>query len=272
VRTIPLIAAALTFAASQARGQDLLPDLIINETAFNYPDSVTEPFEYVTDIIPGRVHIRFSNATPNIGDGPLFVHGGEVVGTGQVVYQRIFQSGGGFRDREAGFFVFHPAHSHVHVNRWAEYRIRAVLPGDGVGPILRKGGKTSFCLLDSRRYDASGSSTPTFRSCGSDMQGISLGWEDLYTKNLADQWIDITGLSPGEYWLESEVDPFNQFQEIDETNNVGRVKITISPGELPVPDEIPLDRGLPWYASIVLLLVGAGALALKAGRRGTTSQ
>ncbi len=266
MRRIPLIA-VLLLAASTARAIDLLPDLIVNPARLS-------DYQFITNIIPGRLHIRLSNATPNIGYGPLFIYGGDPAADGQVVYQRIFQSQGGFRDRESGLFLYHPAHNHVHVNRWAEYTIRTVLPADGVGPVLRTGGKTSFCLLDSNRYTGpevvlgTPPSFARFLSCGSDVQGISVGFEDLYPKSLPDQWIDITGLGPGEYWLESVVDPDNQFEEVDESNNVARIKLVIADGELPIPDEIPLDRGLLWYASIVLLLAGAGALALRAGRRG----
>lgn len=268
MRSIRLIAcvAVLITAAGAWGQQDLLPDLIVNPTRLN-------DYEFVTNIIPGRVHIRLSNATPNIGWGPLFIFAGEPVGGGQVVIQRVFQLGGGFRDRDAGFFVFHPTHNHFHVNDWAQYTIREVLPGDGVGPVLRQGSKTGFCLLDSNRYTGPETplgptpATPQFRTCGDDVQGISVGWEDLYSKNLPDQWIDVTGLTPGEYWLESVVDPENSFQEVDETNNVARIKLVIAEGELPVPGEIPLDRGTPWTLTVVLLLLGAGTLAFGASRR-----
>ncbi len=277
MRTIPIVVGAITlfFVAPQAYGADRLPDIIVNPLFLNHPTSASHRYEFVTNIIPGRVHLRLSNSTPNIGEGPLFIYGGEESGNGQVVYQRIFQTEGGFRDRPAGLFVFHPAHNHVHVNRWAEYRIRAVLPGDGVGPVLRTGGKTSFCLLDSLRYQGpepvlgNVPALPVFRTCGNDAQGISVGFEDLYSKTLPDQWIDVTGLGEGEYWLESVVDPDNQFEEIDETNNVARIKLIIGPGDMPVPDEIPIERGVPWYAAIVLVLACAGGLALRAGRRGS---
>jgi hypothetical protein len=258
---------ALGSAAATAHADDLLPDLIVN------PARLSDR-AYVTNIIPGRLHIRLSNATPNIGYGPLFVFAGDPVGGSQAVYQRIFTSEGGFRDRAAGYFLFHPTHRHFHVNDWARYRIRSVLPSDGVGPVLRKGSKTSFCLLDSAKYTGSEVVLGTvpasrqFFSCGDDVQGISVGYEDLYSKDLPDQWIDITGLGPGEYWLESEVDPDNNFEEVDETNNIARIKLVIAQGELPVPDEIPLDRRVPWLLAIVLIFSGAGALALGAGRRG----
>jgi hypothetical protein len=90
----------------------------------------------------------------------------------------------------------------------------------------------------------------------------------LYARTLPDQWIDITGLAPGDYWLESVVDPENHIEEVNEGNNIAYYKLTIAPGELPVPDEIPASRGLPKAAALVLLLASAGILALRARTRG----
>jgi len=97
------------------------------------------------------------------------------------------------------------------------------------------GEKTSFCLIDGGVLDASlpnfvGSSTYT--SCSSTVQGISVGWYDVYGKYLSGQNIDITDMDDGTYWLESVVDPDNTVLESDETNNVARVKVTIG---LPEP-------------------------------------
>ncbi len=268
VKAVRLICAMLMAAGwmGQARAVDLLPDLIVNPAALS-------DFVYSKSIIPGHVHIRFSNATANVGFGPLFIFPGAPSGNGQIVNQRIFTSQGGFRDREAGVFLYHPTHNHFHFGSWAQYRIRAVLAGDAVGPVLREGAKTSFCLLDSRRHTATPSQGPvsptrTFVSCSDDAQGISVGWEDLYSRTLPDQWIDITGLTPGQYWLESIVDPNNLIEEGNENNNAGYLKLTIAPGQLPVPDEIPVGRGFTSFAALVLLLAGAGALALRARIRG----
>jgi hypothetical protein len=47
--------------------------------------------------------------------------------------------------------------------------------------------------------------------------------------------MDINGLAPGHYWLQAVVDPNNRLIEADETNNVGRVLITIGFGEPTAP-------------------------------------
>ncbi len=260
VRQVCVAFAVAAAWCATARATDLLPDMIVDSARLN-------DFVFTKNIIPGRVHIRFSNGTANVGLGPLFVYPGTATATTQPVFQRIFLSQGGFRNRSAGIFVFHPTHNHFHFGGWAQYSIRAVLPSDGIGPVLREGSKTSFCLLDSTHYTGPGQvpwATQQFTGCGNTAQGVSVGWEDLYSRTLPDQWIDITGLAPGEYWLESVVDPLNRIEERNENNNVGRIKLNITPGLLPVPDEIPAGRGFPLLLTAMLLLAGAGTLALRA--------
>jgi len=203
-----------------------------------WPDIVVDPdllndWSIVSNIEPGHVHLRFSNGTANIGEGPLYVIGvtpppGSET---QPVNQRVFNNNGSYEDRAAGEFVFHPTHNHTHVGDWAAYRLRVVLPADGVGDIVAEGGKTSFCLRDTALYSGGAlnppPSQPFFTVCDTDVQGISVGYEDVYSKDLPDQWIDITNVPDGTYWLESEVDPDNHFLERDETNNIARVKVTI---------------------------------------------
>ena len=217
-----LLAAALPPAAAHA--VDWLPDMIVRASDL-YDNDIS------TGVVPGRVHLRLSNGTANIGLGPLHIMGGEPNGDGtQQVLQRVFADDGSFYDRLAGNFIHHPTHGHVHFEGWALYQLREILPGDQVGEVLAAGEKTSFCLIDGGIQDSSlpnfqGSSTYT--SCGATVQGISVGWYDVYGKYLNGQNIDITDVPDGTYWLESIVDPDGTVVESDETNNITRIKVTI---------------------------------------------
>ena len=221
-----------TVLATAQTPVDLLPDIITNPAPLMDTD-------IVSDVEPGRIHLLLSNATPNIGDGPLEVYGVEPKdhddgAETQPVMQRIYRSDGSFYDREAGLFEHHPTHHHTHLQDWSRYRIREILPNDGVGDVVAEGDKTSFCLLDSRAYDKNlpgAPASPVFRHCDDGTQGISVGYEDLYDKSLPEQWIDITDVPDGEYWLESEADAGNVILEKDETNNVARVKVVIDKGD-----------------------------------------
>ena len=218
-----IIAIAGSSAATLAQS-DTLPDVIVRQSDLFDND-------FSTNIEPGRIHLRLSNGTANIGIGKLHLYGGADNGDGtQQVIQRVFRDDGSFWERTAGNFIYHPTHNHIHFEAWGQYRLREILPGDGVGPIVAQGEKTSFCIIDLGVHD---SELPgflpngEFRNCGSTVQGLSIGWIDVYSKGLPDQNIDVTDVPEGEYWLESEVDPEGHVLESDETNNIARIKVTI---------------------------------------------
>ena len=124
--------------------------------------------------------LRLSNATPNIGYGPLEVHGtGEcycdsvrVTNCGapcpdgtypkEKVIQRIWRKSHrtdslDHWDRAAGYMSYHPSHGHIHIDNWASYTLRRRV--DGVAPqnwpIVATGSKVSFCLVNLAQCDAS---------------------------------------------------------------------------------------------------------------------
>jgi len=84
--------------------------------------------------------------------------------------------------------------------------------------------------------------------------GISPGFSDIYTRDVALQWIDVSDIAPGTYRVAAEVDPFNRIDEADETNNGIEFaeETTIIPGYVAQPTlatasedsesvQIPLD-------------------------------
>lgn len=202
-------------------GQMLLPDLsvwadVANDYLYGWYLDRTE--------IPGRTLLRASTATPNTGTGALELRGSS---TQPGVYQRIFYSGGGYTERFAGNFTFHPAHGHLHFDNWLNFRLRAVLTNDGVGDIVTTGDKTSFAIIDLEKYAALPGSPASAYYNGGLVQGLSVGWADVYGANLPDQWIDVTSVAPGRYWLEAVVDPADNILESNETNNTARVLIEL---------------------------------------------
>ena len=60
-----------------------------------------------------------------------------------------------------------------------------------------------------------------------DPQGISVGWADVYDRALGDQWIPLTGVPDGFYWMELRVDPRGRIEESNEGNNTTWVKVRI---------------------------------------------
>ena len=65
-----------------------------------------------------------------------------------------------------------------------------------------------------------------------------MGWADLYTKSFTNQWIDVTGMDDGTYWLEMVVDPFNVVVESNDNNNTEIIVV-----DLDVPNGSSLVEG-----------------------------
>jgi hypothetical protein len=221
---------------TQAVGDPLLPDIFpwaSEADGYFYGYRVTDG-----TTLPGRTLLEFSSAIANDGLGPMYLRGGQVNNDGtQTVLQRIMHEGGGFHEVVAGTFTYHPAHSHIHFDDYGSYKLKQVLPGGGVWPEVASGAKVSFCLIDVDQYNLSlpnarPVSTPSPFSCGQ-TQGISVGWADVYGQGTDGQWIDVTDVPEGQYWLEVVVDVNNRLQESDETNNTLRILIDL---DKPSPD------------------------------------
>ena len=221
---------ALRWSQPDGVGYDLLPDvgLWASEAGgymYDWYIDRNEPTK------PGRTLLRASTATINTGIGVL-----ELRGSSQTpgVYQRIYSSDGGHRDVYAGTFTFHPGHGHLHFDDWLHFTLRDVLPGNGVGDVAVAGLKTSFAIIDLVPHNLlmpGASANPRY---GVDpeysglVQGMSIGWADVYSGTLLDQWIDITGITPKRYWLEASVDPLNRVIESNESNNVVRILVDLT--------------------------------------------
>lgn len=179
---------------------------------------------------PGNTILRLSTALANVGEGPLEFRGSTVNSDGtQDVVQRIYSSDGTYTDRVAGVFRYHPLHHHVHLDNVALYNLRAVGPRQTVGSVVRGGAKTSFCMEDVISYDLALPGAPQeqiYLECTT-FQGISVGWNDLYVKTLPDQWIDVTNVPDGKYWLEVVADPLNILKEVSDSNNTTRILIDL---------------------------------------------
>ena len=190
---------------------------------------------------PGNILLRLSTTVANFGSGPLEMWGGATNGDEQDVYQRIYNADGSFQDNLAGAFIYHPSHGHIHFEGFARYTLKEVTSGGGVGNEIAAGEKVSFCLLNVSHVNPTMTNNAIIAhgrggsSCGS-MQGISVGYADVYGSSLPDQWIDVTYVPSGTYWLEVDADPDNRVIEEDETNNIVRIQIqyTRPPGLPPL--------------------------------------
>lgn len=247
---------AVPLQQTDIRASPLLPDLtpVVHEGLGHLHGWILDSASQ-----PGRDLLRLTVTIANVGTGPMEIRGGSYVDAShRDVLQRVFAAEGGSSDRLAGTFVAHPEHGHIHFEDFAEYRLRAVAPGDGVGSVVRSGGKISFCLLDESQtpFHVEGTVPDArYEECNDTIQGISVGWMDVYERTLPDQWIDVTGVAPGRYWLEVAADPLGRLLEADDSNNEARILIELDPSILAVDR---LEPNGSWQTATDLGVLGNG--------------
>jgi hypothetical protein len=207
-----------------------LPECIAGDPRLMLPDLYPQtPSDVRNSRKLGRRKMEFTSKVANIGAGPLILEGMTVsdeTGVFTHAWQIIRRRDGTECARTAGRFVYHPQHTHYHVDRFVSYELRQDDPITGA--LVGTGWKASFCLLDSENLPGYPDSVyPQTRglSCGtpSGRQGISVGWQDVYERHLPDQNIDLDGphpVIPGPYWVKFEVDPEKRLWELTRDNNI----------------------------------------------------
>ena len=231
----------MSWSTAAASAAPLLPDLIAwarnsGSLKFMYGGFIDK------DFVPDKVVYRFVGALPNVGAGPLEVREVTHVDSTQDVYQRIYDSTGG-DPTETLIGSFPNAASipprHLWLPGIAQYKLREVTAGGGVGDVLTSNDKTSMAVVDSTAYQPPPPGTPpapVYTNIAAEILGISIGYADVYGVGLAGQWADATGLDSGTYWLEVTVNPYGdtpegRIIESDYSNNSTRILVDLLPGD-----------------------------------------
>ena len=222
-----------------------------NDLVFLLPDLVADaPVQWgeaqpVTWAGQEILALRFEGYVTNLGDGPLELSGDPRLAdptspTSHDVWQRVQTSTGGWVSltRPPVRYETADGHNHFHLmeiaaySLWDEAGTTQVLPGEKVG----------FCMLDveslperhshpgERTYEASVVENCRANEPEADnlRMGVTEGWRDVYEGSVTFQWIDVSDLSPGNYRLAAESDPYDIVVETDETNNGVAVSDAIS--------------------------------------------
>jgi len=217
---------------------------------------------------PGRALLHFGTQVNNMGTGPgTFISGRPGIDPipagapitswlgsdgSQNVLQAVYTYDSATNAfsldhyQASGHFTYHSGHGHFHFDGYANYALRYrnadgsvgdyVMRNDGTGVV---GAKTGFCLINvnSSFTLPNGQSSTTLQGyngtgqpstgCGF-LQGVNVGRADVYSSSLQGQWIDVTGVPAGQYFVEITLDGENAMQELDETNNAKTSAATIS--------------------------------------------
>lgn len=194
--------------------------------------------------------VTFDGYVHNIGDGPL-----DVLGDPQVegaMRQRV-KTDGEWQDVGSPTVRFEvdDGHNHFHLIEVVEY----VLWNELQGTQTAIGSKVGFCLVDSEQVTAGFDQTYSEEGnkfCEEDNpaatelhMGISPGWRDVYDATTTLQWVDVSAVAPGRYWIGAITDPNDEIVESDEDNNglIFSDRPISIPGYSPRGQEVEIDAG-----------------------------
>ena len=115
------------------------------------------------------------------------------------------------------------------------HRLERIDTGEVLSEVIKQG----FCPFDTNAYfpDLPGApASPVFleSDCAgaawvtSLHMGTSVGWGDQYPWHMVEQSIDLTGIPDGTYRIREIADPFDWFEESDETNNETWIDVEIT--------------------------------------------
>ncbi len=100
-------------------------------------------------------------------------------------------------------------HGHAHLKNFSSYTVTK----KGSPTVILRGHKEGFCLVDS--FCNPGIQPGSSGSCNN----LTAGCADIYGNGYGCQYVDITGLSHGEYTLHVELNPLRTITELSYDNN-----------------------------------------------------
>jgi hypothetical protein len=245
--------AVAVVAPTPALARDLLPDLD-QESPGNLQVTADQ-----SGAIP-RFHLGFESAVDNRGAGPLVIsgHRDSQDQPEMIADQAIQLSDGNTRtvpDVGRLRYVYSEDHDHWHYLGFDHYELRRA----GNYKLVAPDQKTGFCLGD--RYDTDtrsqlpGEPAQAFYTgyCGrthtellSLVEGISVGYGDVYYANLEGQFVDVTGVPAGQYYLVHRVNADRKLVESDYSNDAASLLVELSwPGGTSAAPSVKILRTCP---------------------------
>jgi hypothetical protein len=190
----------------------------------------------------------FASSVENVGWGPLIVEGQRPSRSVRTMRadQLVRLRGGGFRRiRGVGRLRFNvnPSHSHWHLQPFERYELRTL-----DGKLIVRDRKSGFCLTSDHSSPLSTRGPRARPLKGSDcarnkpgarslLEGIAVGWGDIYIPAKEGQSIDLSGYTPGDYDLVHRVNVGRALRESNYANDDSSVRIRLLPP--PAPGGLP---------------------------------
>jgi hypothetical protein len=207
------------------------------------PDLLTLPSETIFIEFEGdRKIMRFETSIANVGEADLYLTG-ERDPEAEVdrAIQTVVTTGGEERSKVIGEFAYHPEHTHVHLQNFAEYELWGY-PEEGENEPLVTQEKIGFCLFDYVPYDltmpnAAQEKQFLYANCTEGLQGLSVGWVDTYLPRREGQSFDITDLPDGRYQIRMMANHERYIMESSYDNNESLTLIEISGNSVQVLED-----------------------------------
>jgi hypothetical protein len=212
------------------------------------------PIDYVDGAFAGeevQPTLRVGGAIGNIGAGDFILSARRSwpVSDDWVVYQQVPEAGGGFTERRtaADLVWGTDRHDHWHVAAVEVHRLERI----DTGAVLAETIKQGYCFFDVDTVEPPVPNTPERavwpeaacdgRLATSLTIGLSVGWSDIYPYDMYEQHIDLSDVPNGRYRLRQIADPYDWFEELNETNNETWVDVEITREGL-IPEVVIVDR------------------------------
>jgi hypothetical protein len=234
IRQLLIALALLVVAPASAHAAQLLPDL----------DQAVPRNIIITDDKSGavpRYDLGFTSSFDNVGAGPLIIDAHRESASDPMVADQTIDQDDGTTTTVPHVgelqYVYSSDHQHWHYLGFDHYQLRRATDNKFVAPDR----KTGFCVGD-RYATHPGKSEPgkppepaLGGDCGSGdttilslREGISVGYGDIYYATIEGQFVDITGVKAGRYYLVHHVNANQKLRESDYSNNYSSALLDIS--------------------------------------------
>jgi hypothetical protein len=237
-RTVEIVREVLKVQEVEKLAEKIVTEVKIDDLLL--PDLALEkPSQLFISGSGTRRKIRFNTTFSNKGDGPFEVigHSDEQRKT-TFATQYIKRKDGTGMYREIGNFVFHPEHRHWHVANHVQYELWSLNADGSPAQIATNSGKMSICMFDDRPYDLKLPGAPQKKEytfiCNTRVQGVSVGWSDVYMARIEGQEVPLGNLADGTYIFRYSINPDRKILEKDYSNNEGSMKVEIKGSQLKV--------------------------------------
>lgn len=180
--------------------------------------------------VDGRWHLGFASSVANLGAAPLLVRASRPNRAARAM--TAWQIVGGRRVARAGVLRFDtdPTHAHWHLQPFEVYELRR----EADAGLVASARKAGFCLTDTLPAVTGAGRAKHTALCGRDRpdlvkvgEGISPGWSDVYGPEREGQFLDITDVPAGRYFVVNRVNGGAAIRETRHDDDIAATAIDL---------------------------------------------